>query len=119
MTCQYCKGREAEHSFIIQFQNGRREIHLCSECAEMAQRYYKMALQAYGGTRRKDFSPIDESRQLGESPFPADAGNTMRSRRRLNALKARLAEAVRLEHYEEAARLRDKIAEAEKDVYAL
>lgn len=49
-----------------------------------------------------------------ERSIPDDAGAEVRARRELEALKHRLAEAVREERFEEAIELRDKIRELEK-----
>lgn len=46
--------------------------------------------------------------------IPIDAGQEIRSKRELSALKHQLRQAVRAEEYEKAAVLRDKIREMEK-----
>ncbi|HJD25268.1 MAG TPA: UvrB/UvrC motif-containing protein, partial [Candidatus Blautia intestinipullorum] len=46
----------------------------------------------------------------GDQTFPELAVEGLRTRRKLTALRARLAEATKLENYEEAAKLRDDIA---------
>lgn len=117
MKCQYCQENEAVNSFLISYPGGSQEVHLCEECTRKAQRYYQMAQQANPGTA---LGPRNQAaqRKVGNIPFPENAGGGIRHRRHMNMLRARLDEAVRQEHYEEAARLRDEIAAAQKDVYA-
>lgn len=118
MRCEYCHENDAENTFIISFPGGTQEIHLCSECTEKARQYYEMARRANPGSF-PGWGGEGAGRKKGENPFPSDAGGDIRQRRRLNELRTQLKEAVELEHYEEAARLRDELAAAEKDVYAI
>lgn len=115
MKCQHCNENEATNTFLVSFPGGRQEIHLCDDCTRMAQKYYEMA-------RRQNPEMFGAGqlakRETGIS-IPEDAGSEVRQRRRLNILRARLARAVKQEHYEEAARLRDEIAAQEKDVVAI
>ncbi|HAH96074.1 MAG TPA: hypothetical protein DHD79_10550 [Firmicutes bacterium] len=46
---------------------------------------------------------------------PKRTGGTLRVRHEIEALRGKLAEAIRMEEYEQAARLRDQIRELEKD----
>ena len=50
-----------------------------------------------------------------ETRIPADAGQDIRRRRELEAIKQQLAAAVNTEDYEKAAELRDKLRTMEKD----
>ncbi len=61
---------------------------------------------AYGG-----YAPCRET----ESRIPADAGEDIRRRRELGALREQLASAVQAEDYEKAAELRDKLRAMERD----
>ena len=116
MKCQDCHENEAENSFVVVHPGGSTEVHLCAECARLATKYYQMAQRIRDGRLP---GPARPGRRLGESPFPASAGGEVRKKVRLNALRARLEQAVEAENYEEAARLRDALADAEKDVIAV
>lgn len=118
MKCQYCHENEAENTFMVQFPGGMQEIHLCARCTEGAKRYVEMAHQSHPESFPA-WGAGTPDRKVGDSPFPDDAGEDIRQRRRLNALRARLTDAVANEQYETAARLRDQISEVEKDVFAL
>ncbi len=50
-----------------------------------------------------------------ESRIPADAGEDIRRRRELGALREQLSAAVQAENYEKAAELRDKLRAMERD----
>ena len=50
-----------------------------------------------------------------EARIPADAGQEIRRRRELEAIKQQLSQAVNTEDYEKAAELRDKLRAMEKD----
>ena len=66
-------------------------------------------LFAPAGTRQE--TPAQEQ---SETSIPKDAGEEIRTRRELSALKHQLKEAVRTEDFEKAIELRDKIREMEK-----
>lgn len=110
MKCQYCNHNEAEHNFRVLMMGEVHEVHLCSECTHKFQQYYESMQQqpAYAGA----------GRHTTNDNYPSDAGDDIKVRRRLNGLRTRLKEAIELEKYEEAARLRDEIALEEKEVYA-
>ena len=55
-----------------------------------------------------------KARDIGESPFLHAADEEIKKKRRLNALKYQLEQAVQSEEYEEAARLRDEIQQEKK-----
>lgn len=117
MNCQFCNERPAVNSFMFNYMGNEQEIHLCAECTRRLYQYYRMAHYA----ARPDIWPPQEAagHRPGDTPFPENAGDDVRQRRQLNGLRARLDDAVAAEHYEEAARLRDEIAQLEKEVYAL
>jgi len=102
---------------MFNYMGEDREIHLCEDCTRRLYQYYRMAHYA----AQPDVWPpkAHAGHRLGDTPFPEDAGDAVKLRRRLNGLRVQLDEAVAAEHYEAAARLRDEIAEVEKEVYAL
>jgi protein-arginine kinase activator protein McsA len=125
MKCYHCRENDAEYRFIIHYMDQVGEIHLCETCLERFRRYTE---KLFGDDResepaRKDtgddprirgfyrgFAPSGaRPRALGEDDFPADAGDAMRRRRRLNELRESLKAAVAREDYETAATLRDEI----------
>lgn len=117
MMCQFCNENEANNTFLINFMGEEKEVHLCDECAHKAKMHYDAMQRGYGGnTSWGSNVPV---RRAGQSPFPLLADKTLRRRRHLNELHVKLAEAVDAERYEEAARLRDEIAGAEKDVLVI
>ncbi|MDL2327314.1 UvrB/UvrC motif-containing protein [Ruminococcaceae bacterium OttesenSCG-928-A11] len=119
MKCQHCHEKEAVNTFLVAFPGGQQEVHLCEDCTRMAKQYYEMAQRANPGLFQNPESAAASSRKVGNIPFPENAGADIRRRRQLNMLKARLAEAIKTERYEEAARLRDQIAVEEKDVVVI
>ena len=58
----------------------------------------------------KEHAPLSET----EQKIPADAGEEVKSRREIAALKHQLREAVKAENFEKAIELRDKLKELEK-----
>lgn len=117
MLCQNCNRREADKIFVINQMGKQYYIHLCRECLEEMWKYADAAGQ---GEFFKLFSGWwpgkEEPRKLGANPFPAEAEKDLKIKRTLAALHARLCEAAKTENYEEAARLRDRIAAVEKEV---
>lgn len=81
----------------------------------MAQQYYEIARRSNPGM----FKGGELAHRPGSISIPEDAGDEVRQRRSLNALRARLQHAIKLENYEEAARLRDELAAREKDVVSI
>lgn len=115
MKCQHCNDNEATNTFLVNFMGEEREVHLCDECTAKAKQHYEaMRRQAgypgWGGNVPARVRP---------NPFPLDAGREIRHRRRMNELQSKLREAVNTERYEDAAKLRDEIAGAEKDVFVI
>lgn len=115
MKCQYCHEKDAVNTFLIAFPDGRQEIHLCEDCTKLARRYYEMAMRAGRGAS----GDAAGNRRVGSVLFPENTGADIRRRRQVNMLKAKLDLAVKEEHFEEAALIRDQIAAQEKDVYAI
>lgn len=117
MMCQYCGENEANNTFLVNFMGQEREVHLCDECTHKAKAHYEAVRRQGGGFPAWGNEP--PARPAGESPFPLVADGQLRHRRKLNELHVKLRQAVNAERYEEAARLRDEIAGAEKDVFAI
>lgn len=117
MKCQYCHERDAVNTFTVVTPAGAQEIHLCEECTQVAKYYYEQHQRAQAGAIGGESAA--SHRRVGESPYPDKAGIEIRHRRSINQLNALLDRAVQQERYEDAAKLRDEIAEKEKDVYAI
>lgn len=117
MRCDYCNENEANNTFIVNFMGEEKEVHLCDECTHKAKQYYEAMRQESKGFPGWGGSNVPARRRA--NPFPLDAGKEIRQRRHLNQLHARLREAVNAERYEDAAKLRDEIAGAEKDVFVI
>lgn len=122
MLCQNCNQNEADKTFVVNWMGTGYQMHLCNECLEKMWQYA-------GAIGQRDFFQSvagwwpgkSEPRELGASPFPEDAGALMKQRVRLAALRARLEAAAAQENYEEAARLRDRLAAVEaveKEAYS-
>lgn len=116
MQCVNCHKNEADKTFIVNWMGTRYEMHVCNECLG------RMWQHAAAVGQREAFKAMSgwwpgkaEPREAGGAPFPAEAGEDLKLRRRLAALRARLEEAAEQENYEEAARLRDSIASAEQE----
>lgn len=117
MLCQNCNKREADKIFVINQIEKQYYIHLCSECLEEMWKYANAAGQGEFFKLYSGWWPgKEEARKLGTNPFPMDAEKDLKTKRSLIALRTRLCEAAKKEDYEEAARLRDRIAAMEKEV---
>lgn len=119
MLCQNCQKNEADRAFIITWMGKGYQVHVCNECLEQMWQYagavgMRDNFKAFTGWWPGRQTP----RELGQSPFPADAGAEVKLRLRLSALRARLEEAEVREDYEEAAKLRDSIARVEQEEYS-
>ena len=91
---------------------------MCQECLERMWKYAGAVGQREALTAFSGWHPgKPESRDLGGSQFPKDAGVRLKLKRQLASLQNRLEEAARQENYEEAARLRDSIAAVKKEAY--
>lgn len=118
MQCQNCKKNEADKAFIFNWMGIHYQMHVCNECLEQMWRYAGAVGQGDMFKSITGWWPgKPEPRNQGENPFPENANISMKIRRRLAELRARLAEAAEQENYEEAARLRDSIAKMEKEDY--
>lgn len=115
MKCQHCNENEAVNTFLVRYPGGSQEIHLCESCTRMAQQYYEVAKRS----NPEMFGGGQLARRESGTSIPEDAGSEVRQRRRMNILRARLDAAVKQEHYEEVARLRDELAALEKDVVSI
>lgn len=119
MLCQNCKKNEADKTFVVHWMGMQHQMHLCSECLEQMWQYAgavgkKEAFKAMAGW----WPGKEEPRQLGDVVFTKETGAVMTQRRKLAALRVRLEEAAIQENFEEAARLRDRIAAMEKEAYS-
>lgn len=120
MMCQHCNKNEAQNSFVLHMMGVEHEVHLCNECTEKFRQYAYNMHQQYAQNQQAGWwnaSVQAKQRALGDNPFPYDAGDDVKNRRRLNALRGKMKEAIEQEAYEEAARLRDEIYRIEKEVY--
>jgi protein-arginine kinase activator protein McsA len=121
MRCSYCGKNEAESVVYMDYMGQKSEMYLCGECMERARQYlgglYKQFLQNFGRSGEPDVAPPFEPAQFEKAEsgaYPIDAGGEIRDRRRLGELRARLADAVEKEDYEQAAALRDEIAKLQR-----
>lgn len=120
MKCYHCGQNEAEHCFVLHIMAKIAEIHLCSGCLANFQQHIAQMMGYVG--EEKASSPNGyphtlQMRELGNDPFPLDAGEEFKHRRILIELKTRLREAVERENYELAAQLRDEILRKEEGVF--
>lgn len=108
MKCYNCGHNEADHRFLVNMMGHGAEIFLCNECLEGFKQYAAYVMQ-------NATPPTEEMavREMGADSFPLDAGDDIKHRRKISALRARLREAVEREDYEQAAHLRDEIAKEE------
>lgn len=118
MLCQNCNHNEVDKTFIVNWMGTQYQMSICNECLQQMWRH----AESMGHT--KMFESIagwwpgkEKPRKLGESPFPEQADRAWKTRLYIAALRARLTEAAETENYEEAARLRDRIAAAEREEY--
>lgn len=119
MKCQHCHENEATLSFLVNWMGMEQEVHLCNDCAEKFRQYAIAAKQQsawnqMGGNNWMYMQNQTKARDIGESPFLHAADEEIKKKRRLNALKYQLEQAVQSEEYEEAARLRDEIQQEKK-----
>ena len=119
MKCQNCNQNEADKTFVANWMGMQYQVHFCDDCLQQMWQYAdamgkKEAFKAMSGW----WPEKAESRRLGDIAFPKSAGEGMKQRRKLTALRIQLEEAVQFEDYEEAARLRDSIAAMEQEVYS-
>ncbi len=105
MLCQHCNKNEAEIKFMFDFMGRHVEVNLCHECAARLHGFYEGRLGQY-----------DAPQAPGERAAAGLDVGDIRHQRKLNEMQVRLRIAISNEEYEEAARLRDEIAEVEKEV---
>lgn len=123
MLCQNCNQNEASFSFHIDINGQTQTLHLCSDCAAKLQQQYLGSIRRTMWPAAGVFSGFAPAAGLQagthrQRPVPGKVDDRLRQRRELGALKARLETAVKNENYEEAARLRDQIIQAQKGVQA-
>ena len=117
MKCQFCNKENVNRVFYINCMGNIYQVPVCEECLR------KMWSQAAAAGKTEEFKNYTgwwpgqpDPRHLGDKAFPDLAVEGLVRRRKLAALRVRLSEAAKLEHYEEAARLRDDIAKIEQEV---
>lgn len=136
MLCQFCQQNEADRSFSFQMMGMDQEIHLCDDCLEKFRQYADTVGQQFMSNPQAFaafFPQRDQAREMQptaprkkpevaapkperpavDNPFPEDAGEAIRNRRLLNALRARLREAIASERYEDAIRVQGDIERIE------
>lgn len=124
MLCNHCHKNEAENRFLFHYMGQPGEFYICNECVERFQQVMTGILQGqtvpFGAQPPYGFTmTAGPDRRREDDPFPDNAGEEIKRRRRLSALQAQLNEAVRREDYERAAQLRDEITRMKqgKSVY--
>ena len=111
MQCQVCKRKQADKIFYIYYENTFYQMPVCSDCLQKRWQAAVSSGQAESFKKRTGWRPGQpDPRHPGDQTFPELAVEGLRTRRKPTALRARLAEATKLENYEEAAKLRDDIA---------
>lgn len=121
MICQHCHKNEASNSFLFYFMGQEYHVHLCDECTGRLRQHIAAAQRQYARSQSPftgwwmTMNGMPTQNDMA-SRFPEDAGDTIRKRRVLNQLKARLSDTLDREEYEKAAMLRDEIKKAEKEV---
>jgi len=125
MKCEKCNDREANFHFSSIINDEKTEMHLCDECAREAQFEFFRPIEAQFELFRPmaaafaapfgSFSPAPRS-TIGrrEVSIPLDAGDDIRHRRELSALRHQLEEAVKGENFERAIELRNAIKQLEQ-----
>lgn len=122
MLCNYCNQNEADNRFVINYNGQLVEVHLCNDCTQKMKRYMDNMFHEYRDNwlrfvqNANGVQPQGPVRAPGADPFPPDAGDAVKKRRRLAELRARLKGAVDAEDYEAAAVLRDEIFKEEREV---
>jgi protein-arginine kinase activator protein McsA len=131
MRCSHCNKNEAESIVYLDYMGQKSELYLCGECMESMRQYVNGLYRQFRGDGSQNAEPQPEAEASApfESPsesepvpepraeggaFPDDAGDAIRDRRQLAELRAKLRAAIQKEDYEQAAALRDEIAEVER-----
>lgn len=116
MLCQNCGQNEADKTFIVNWMGAQYEVHMCESCLEQMWQFAKTSGQREAFTAFTGWWPGKATPQeSGSNPFPQDVEAHIKKRMRLAALRARMEDASENENYEEAARLRDRIAAVEQE----
>ncbi|MCM1149687.1 MAG: UvrB/UvrC motif-containing protein [Butyricicoccus sp.] len=141
MRCSRCGNNEAVFFYSTDINGMKTQGCLCADCAR-AEGLTDMGFGSFGGffgdflaperallrsfgsfgapvrgimapsmVMPAAYAPCEET----ESRIPADAGEDIRRRRELGALREQLAAAVQAEDYEKAAELRNKLRDMERD----
>lgn len=116
MLCQNCGKNEADKTFVANWMGTQYEIHICEECLGQMWQFAQMtgqkeAFKAYAGW----WPGKEEPSEKDQGSFPRTMEETMKRRMRLASLRARMEDAAEQENYEEAARLRDRIAAMKRE----
>ena len=111
MQCHVCKKTHVDHIFYINLADTIYQMPICEDCLQKRWQAAVSSGQAESFKQRIGWYPGQpKTRQMGDQPFPELAVEGLRTRRKLQALNTQLDKAEKLEHYEEAAKLRDDIA---------
>ena len=111
MQCSFCKKEHVDKIFYMNIADTIYQFPICNECLQKRWQLAVSAGQADAFKKNTGWRPGQpDPRHPGDQPFPELAVEGLRTCRRLKALSSRLDEAAKLEHYEEAAKLRDDIA---------
>lgn len=127
MKCYNCGRNEADKRLLVNYMGHAGEVFLCAECLHSFKQYASSILQE--ALRKSTCSPQpyawpnfdlrlpDDEGSTKAGDTPLDAGNEIKTQRRLAQLKEELKSAVKVEDYETAANIRDEIYRIEKEVY--
>lgn len=109
MKCEKC-GVQDVSVFLRKTTDGEtREYRLCMDCArEMGMKVPELPLAS---EPRSGFRKTGDDRESSKSMTlnPVSVDESLNYRRKRNALREKMAQAVRVEDYLEAARLRDEL----------
>lgn len=111
MLCQNCGKNEADKTFVANWMGTQYEIHICEECLGQMWQFARMTGQKEAF---KAFTGWWPGKEVPQEPvrdsFPQTIEKGIRRRMRMVSMIARMEDAAGQENYEEAARLRDRIA---------
>lgn len=129
MLCQFCGKHKATNRFLVSFMGQNNEVFICDECLNNFSRYAGIPGRQQVGIQRDkqqadrmpiwpmEFQNSHEDNVHTSESFNVNDVSEIRVKRRLNQLGKQLQDAVRVENYEDAAILRDKINSIRKEVF--
>lgn len=116
MLCQNCGRNEGDKTFVANWMGTPYEVHICEDCLEQMWQFVRATGQKEAFITFTGWWPgKDDPMETTYTPFPQDIHAHFKKRIQLASMKARMEEAAEKEDYEEAARLRDRIASMEKE----